>query len=258
MGKIRIAAIRVRDQCPRTRIGARCVERVRAGMSDQRDRGFPGAEVPPPERCLREDIEERRGDAVEPGFGDLIQGYPLTVQPARRQHSPHRLETLARVERRLSAPPGDDEIADDDIEALARRADVAPRVFGQHPGARIRQHVEVGVAKPIARGVDDLGHELERQRLADRMKPDRAERNGRAETEKCDALRLRMQQQRNVPLQALVTGSMGAPEHVEIVQLDPSMAIRVRRPPRFRTPLRSGAAGGRGPTASGVAARPAP
>ena len=57
------------------------------------------------------------------------------------------------------------------------------------------------------------------------MKPDRAERNGRAETEKCDALRLRMQQQRNVPLQALVTGSMGAPEHVEIVQFDPSMAI---------------------------------
>ena len=57
------------------------------------------------------------------------------------------------------------------------------------------------------------------------MKSDRAEGNGRAEAEKCDALRLRMQQQRNVPLQALVAGSVGAPEHVEIVQFDPSMAI---------------------------------
>ena len=99
MGKIRIAAIRVRDQCPRTRIGARCVERVRAGMSDQRDRGFPGAEVPSPERCLREDIEERRGDAVEPGFGDLIQGYPLagTARPAPALAAPLRNSRACRA-----------------------------------------------------------------------------------------------------------------------------------------------------------------
>ena len=101
-------------------------------MSDQRDRGFSSPEVPSPQRRLREDIEERRGNAVELGFRDLRQGNPLAVQPARRQHSPHGLETLPRVERRLPTPPGDDEIADDDVEAVARRADVAPRVFGSH------------------------------------------------------------------------------------------------------------------------------
>ncbi len=124
----------------------------------------------------------------------------------RREGVARGFELLARKQRAFALTPRDDQIAHDHVVFFAPAAQCMAGVVCYDLGARVLDHGLIGLSKIHSRCVDHLGNELDDRDFFNGMQKRAPRGDSGAETEKGDAMRRRMQEQRDMSLHALVSG----------------------------------------------------
>src|SRR5688500_9244651 len=122
---------------------------------------------------------------------------------------------LQRIERPFPITPGNDQVADNDVESGSCASQKISGVFDHHwmvPGI-----VRIRLGEKFSGKVSDLGHQFQGDGIGDVMKENRTGGNAGPIAEKCDFVGTRVENERQVPLQTFVTDGRGSTQSVVVV-----------------------------------------
>ena len=198
-----------------------------AGPANERDHRHLHIEAQQPSFAVREHVLKRAEDDTKRRLIELMQRQPLAEQPVGREPLAHGGKMLACVEGACAITVRVEQISDDDVVGLLRGAHEAARVGGVEFEIRILGGGKILRLEEL-HCVHDFRHQFHRVGLELRIQRCRAERDARAHPEEQRALRIRMQQQRQMRLPILHVRRRRAAHLKTVVHTQRPLAVRVR------------------------------
>src|SRR5262249_40919977 len=149
---------------------------------------------------------------------ELVERQPLAEYPVRCQTPRYSVVHLTGIEIPRVGMPGDEEISHDDIKAVTTGGQVATAIVKHEAHVRAGEQLPVPGGKMCARRPCELGHELNNGGLRHAERGTGTGRDSRSEPDEGDPARVRMEEQRQQPLAALVGRHRTATQHVVVIK----------------------------------------